>query len=799
MIGKIISIKEETEYYNKYILKIIHNSKYEKTKNCKLIIYIEKGEELLPGDIVKVEGEFCKPEGRRNYKGFDYKKYLKQDKIYGIIQVENVNKISEKQDFFCIIQLIRLNISKRIYKLYKDEIAGFLNGLLIGKTDGLSEEIEVDFRNSSISHVIAISGMHVSYVILGLNLVLEKIIKNKKIRNYLLIILLFIFSLLSGFSESCIRSCIMTSMIFFASNLHRKNNFYISFVFSLVIIIFINPYNIFNTGMWLSYSGTLGIVLFYKLLSNLINHKSRNIHNKKIVNKDLKKARIEKRKSANKKIVTKELINKESIKNKVISFFIDNFCVTISAQILILPIMVYVFNTVSLTFFISNILISFFVGPVLIAGYVSVLLSYVFIPISKVIVIFEEYFVWIILLIAKLCSKLPFSNIYVITPNFTLVIVYYVVIAIIVLCFNKKKYYVLKLIVSYKFLVKEIEKVKNKILKKYSNIENEIIKKQLTINQINSYQIGYYKEGILKRENKNKTKSKNKIIKILLIIFCIFLLINLYKNYSENLKIYFVDVGQGDCTFIQTPKGKNILIDGGEGNTDKYDYGEKVLLPYLLDRGVTKIDYLIASHADSDHIGGLFAVLENIKVDKILIGIQPEDSEQFRDLIKIANKNKIKIITLKAGDKINIEKNICLEILWPIKEKLIEENALNNNSLVFKLLFNNFSILFTGDIEKIAEKQIVEVYKENLKCDILKVAHHGSKTSSIREFLEYSKPKLALIGVGKDNKFGHPHLEVIKRLENMRVKIYRTDLNGEIEILIKDKELKMYTKKVSSF
>lgn len=270
MIGKIISIKEETEYYNKYILKIIHNSKYEKTKNCKLIIYIEKGEELLPGDIVKVEGEFCKSEGRRNYKGFDYKKYLKQDKIYGIIQVENVNKISEKQDFFCIIQLIRLNISKRIYKLYKDEIAGFLNGLLIGKTDGLSEEIEVDFRNSSISHVIAISGMHVSYVILGLNLVLEKIIKNKKIRNYLLIILLFIFSLLSGFSESCIRSCIMTSMIFFASNLHRKNNFYISLVFSLVIIIFINPYNIFNTGMWLSYSGTLGIVLFYKLLSNLI-------------------------------------------------------------------------------------------------------------------------------------------------------------------------------------------------------------------------------------------------------------------------------------------------------------------------------------------------------------------------------------------------------------------------------------------------------------------------------------------------------------------------------------------------
>ena len=118
---------------------------------------------------------------------------------------------------------------------------------------------------------------------------------------------------------------------------------------------------------------------------------------------------------------------------------------------------------------------------------------------------------------------------------------------------------------------------------------------------------------------------------------------------------------------------------------------------------------------------------------------------------------------------------------------------------IYKFYYKNKSILFTGDIEKIAEKQIVEVYKENLKCDILKVAHHGSKTSSIREFLEYSIPKLALIGVGKDNKFGHPHLEVIKRLENMGVKIYRTDLNGEIEILIKNKELKMHTKNISSF
>ena len=135
----------------------------------------------------------------------------------------------------------------------------------------------------------------------------------------------------------------------------------------------------------------------------------------------------------------------------------------------------------------------------------------------------------------------------------------------------------------------------------------------------------------------------------------------------------------------------------------------------------------------------------------------------------------------------HIENNLYFDILWPNNSNLILDNGLNNNSIVCKLQYKNFSMLFTGDIEEIAEKEILQKnknYLSILNSTILKVAHHGSKTSSTKEFIEAVKPKIALIGVGENNKFGHPNNEVIERLENLKVKIYRTDQTGEITVIV---------------
>ena len=266
---------------------------------------------------------------------------------------------------------------------------------------------------------------------------------------------------------------------------------------------------------------------------------------------------------------------------------------------------------------------------------------------------------------------------------------------------------------------------------------------------------------------------------------------------ARNLKIYFIDVGQGDSCLIITPQNKKILIDGGEGNSEKYDKGKNVVFPYLLDRRINKIDYLVISHFDNDHVGGLIYIIENLKVDKILLGIQTEENYQLNKVLELSKEKNIEIVVLDSGDRIDIEKDVYINILWPDKEKIINENKLNNNSLVFKFIYKNFSILFTGDIESIAEKEILEKYKTNfeiLKSNVLKVAHHGSKTSSNLEFLEKVKPQIALIGVGKDNNFGHPNINVLERLENMNTKIYRTDLSGEIEIKVTNLGFKIYPK-----
>lgn len=283
----------------------------------------------------------------------------------------------------------------------------------------------------------------------------------------------------------------------------------------------------------------------------------------------------------------------------------------------------------------------------------------------------------------------------------------------------------------------------------------------------------------------NKVKYKKRIVTILLLIILFF---SIFCFFPKDLKIYFVDVGQGDCTFIVTPKNKTILIDGGGSTGSDFDVGESTLLPYILDRGYKKIDLMFISHFDQDHVGGLLTILEELKVNRVCISKQEEDSKNYQEFLKIVKKRNIPVTVVKIGDRINIEDDLYFDILWP-KEEQITDNRLNNNAIVMKLVYNRFSCLFTGDIEKVAEEEIVKTYgnKQILKSDILKVAHHGSKTSTTEEFLKLVNPKVCLIGVGKNNLFGHPSDEVIKRLENINANVYRTDLNGEIIISVNSK------------
>ena len=174
------------------------------------------------------------------------------------------------------------------------------------------------------------------------------------------------------------------------------------------------------------------------------------------------------------------------------------------------------------------------------------------------------------------------------------------------------------------------------------------------------------------------------------------------------------------------------------------------------------------SHFDSDHCGKVVEIMEGLWVKNIIISKQAEDSKEFTDIVQKAKKKRINTIVVQAGDKILIDKDTYFQIIWPFNSNIKEENGANNNSIVAKFYYRSFTILFTGDIEESSEKALVNMYGDELFSNVLKIAHHGSKTSSIKEFIEKVRPQITLIGVGVNNKFGHPNSEVLKRLENLR-------------------------------
>ncbi len=241
-------------------------------------------------------------------------------------------------------------------------------------------------------------------------------------------------------------------------------------------------------------------------------------------------------------------------------------------------------------------------------------------------------------------------------------------------------------------------------------------------------------------------------------------------TYDGNLHIYYLDVGQADSTFILLPNGENMLIDAGTK-----DNGEDIV--NVLDSlGVDSIDYLIGTHPHTDHIGGMQQVIENFDIEKIYMPKASSNTATYKNLLNAIKKNGHTITTAKAGVEILSDDSLSATIVAPNSSAY---DDLNNYSAVIKLTYGLTSFLFAGDAEKLSEDEI----RTNIKCDVLKVGHHGSSTSTSKNFLKKTEPEYAIISCGADNDYGHPHKEVIQRLNNACISTYRTDLNGTIEAI----------------
>ena len=446
------SIKNKGNINGEYILRVKYLNKKKLIKTIKVKVYTD--EVLLLGDEIVLNGNYTQGEIQRNYKGFNYRNYLRQNGIYGIVNVEDncLKCIGENDNIEIFFMRIKERVNISLEKYFEDGCLGFMQSLLFGNKNNLTDEIKDLFKDTSISHVLAISGLHVGIVLISFENVLKVVSKNKRLNNYLEIVFLVFFYILTGMQISCFRSVVFNIFTIIGMLKYEKTNIRKTVLFTYFILILVNVYNVINIGMYLSFLSSVSIIVFNKVYTHLYEYKLERIFNVNIKKYNLK------------------LGNNKIIKC-VYGFLKSNFIVSISAQVLILPIMIYNFNFFSLNFIISNLFIAIFVSMFLKVGYIIVLIDFINIFKFKFVFFINRILVGsiskvleLVFSVLNVIRKLKFLNIVFNTPSVIIVIIYYIFILICIYKFNNN---VNK---NYKYLLTWNRKEIKKILKKNSKV-----------------------------------------------------------------------------------------------------------------------------------------------------------------------------------------------------------------------------------------------------------------------------------------------------------------------------------------
>ncbi len=480
-IVKVKSNIKESEYSKSFTGKVLKSYSRENITNTKLNIKFNSNIQLNKGDIVKVIGEYEDTNYYKNEGNFNYRNYLKKDNIYGNLKVSKIKIVKKNNN---IINNLNIQIKEKIKNNYSNQTANFIETIILGDKTNLLDIVKEEFSNSGLSHLLAISGMHIAIIILISNAILDHIIKNYKIKNILLLIIIIIYATIINLSSSSARAIIMAILHIISKLIYKKDNFLVNISLASLILLIINPYNLIDSGFQLSFIASLGIVIILPKIEKL------------------------------------------ELKNKILKYIYVSLLVSISANILILPIIINTFKKISLSMFLIQIIIT----PIL---YIIEILGLVTIVIPSQLVFVIKPILEISVSIFNYISQINFFTIYTKVPKPITITIYY--LSALVYIIKPKR----------KFII-------------------QICKKTI----------------------------------ILLLILN--LTISIINQADTNLKIYMIDVGQGDSTLIITAENKKILIDGG--GLENYDIGEKVLIPYLLNKQIKTLDYVMISHFDRDHV-----------------------------------------------------------------------------------------------------------------------------------------------------------------------------------------------------
>lgn len=679
------------------------------------------------------------PRNFKNPGGFDYKKHMEDQGIYvtgGISKSSQIEIIHKNEtDILPYIYKSKESMSQFIKNNSSQEESSILKTMVFGERGATSKETRNIFSSTGIAHLLAVSGLHMGFVAFASFFIFKKIFSfiflnfhlrffligaTQRFASFFTIFPVLYYSLLVGGSPSAVRATIMIIVYLLSLVIYRESNIYNTLSLAALIILIWHPPSLFNIGFQLSFIAVLSIVYGFSILNQVQDSLLPSALSPPVATAP------------------------DLIRGSLQTFFLKhrwlyNYILSsVFATIGTLPIIAYHFNLISIVGVIVNIfaipLASLIVPLTLFFSILSTING----QIASLLMNIPVFLTTLLVDIARLFTHLPYYSIRIQTPS------------------------VLTIFMIYPLLF-----------------------------------------GILNFK-------RHKWIKIGTVSVCIFLIgfwiltLNSKLQTPNSLKLTFIDVGQGESSLIEFPNGKTMLIDGGSMMGD-FDMGGSVVAPYLWDSGITKIDYVIGSHADSDHVGGLAFILKEMVVKNYSDNGQDSLDLSLSTLHEIAVEKNIPWTVLQAGDEIKIDEKVRVEILHPPKNyelritnddfkseirnrkseivnQKYERGHDNNLSIVMKISYGKFSVLFTGDIEKEAERFLIEKQKSSLKSTIVKAPHHGSNSSSTGEFINAVNPEVAIFSVGYKNPFRHPNKKVLERYREKRAKIYRTDRDGLIEI-----------------
>lgn len=640
------------------------------------------------GATVRVEGDLAAPVSLGSP---GYAAYLERQGVLSVIEfprVEVLNEIGGNRFYRALLHL-KARSRDAIATTLPEPHASLLTGILLGDSSGMPRDLDEDFRTTGMTHIIAISGFNIAVIIALLDFMTAPIFPR---RTAALAIVLFLglYAVLVGAGASVVRASIMGVSYLIGFRLLGRPTLAVAGLFTAAFLMTLaNPNTLWDVGFQLSFAATLGLMVYAGPWTRRFSQG------------------------------VAPLLAPQ-VRGRVTNWVADILLVTLAAQVLTMPLILFHFGRLSLASLPANVLVLPAQAAVMVTGGLTLLLGLISPVAGQLAGLSAWFFLNYTIAVIRMLARMPAASIPLPLSVTGLVVVYLFIAAVSVYGFARK------------------------------------------------------------RDNQPMTFRMNatalKVASLVGAVFIGLLIIGWSAGRADNrLTVAFLDVGQGDAIFIETPGGRQLLVDGGRYPSTTLDQLGRQM-PFW-DRS---IDLVIATHPDADHIAGLVEVMERYQVSQLITNGADEASDTaYAALLEAAAGRDAPVHAAQEGETIILDEGVLLEILHSGGSGSDDDR--NNGSVVARLTYGGLSVMLTGDAEAPAESDMLQDGRP-LQATVLKAGHHGANTSSSEQFLQAVAPSVVVISAGRENSYGHPHPAMLERAVAMGATILRTDELGTLKM-----------------